>query len=382
LIGLSLIFLNLTDAAAGNPIRACDIAAAHPYDVSRPSDIVHVDFDKLDADEAMKACDAAIAAAPTHARAFFQAGRAHDRAGNKARAAQLYRRAVDLGHAQAASNLSHLYEKGEGVAKNPHEMRQLIEIGVERGSSDAMSRLASLYRLGEGVDKDLDKAIQLATAAAKAGHFGAMRRVGLHFYSGEGTVKDYVTARLWWEKSAAGGNAPAMRSIGQLYDKGEGVTQDYAMARHWYEKAAELGDATAMRSLAALLDDGRGGGRDPKAAKLLSAKADEIDPPKEDPLANAIAASTAIIGSAAVCKAPSADVVKAIDVLYQRLADKHPGVAERITRDHLKKMVYSFKDAAGEDVVKEKGMIFGMPCSKHRKAIDHILADGPSYFDF
>src|SRR5262245_24361208 len=70
------------------PARACDRLAAHPLD--RKKVVPGVEWDDIDAEKAVPACEAAVRAYPDETRFAYQLARAVDRAGQTDRALAMY----------------------------------------------------------------------------------------------------------------------------------------------------------------------------------------------------------------------------------------------------------------------------------------------------
>ena len=127
-----------------------------------------------------------------------------------------FRKAADLGHAQAQHDLGYRYAMGEGVEKNPAEA-------------------AKWYR-----------------DAAEQGHAQAQHNLGFCYYMGEGVEKNSAEAVKWYRSSAEQGNAFAQYNLGICYKNGRGVAVDLAEAKKWFQKAADQGYEAAKKQLATL----------------------------------------------------------------------------------------------------------------------------------
>lgn len=79
-----------------------------------------------------------------------------------------YRRAADLGDADAAARIGLMYAKGLGIEKNEEKALEWLVEGRKRGSPWSYYRLSSVYRYGElGQPVDVAKADALAEEAEK-----------------------------------------------------------------------------------------------------------------------------------------------------------------------------------------------------------------------
>ena len=98
------------------PVTDCDKYAASPLDPERKAE--GVSSDKVNADLAIPACESVVAKYPKSVRLMFQLCRAYYRKKDFISAAIQYRKAAELGYLSAQINLSYVYSRGEGAAKD------------------------------------------------------------------------------------------------------------------------------------------------------------------------------------------------------------------------------------------------------------------------
>jgi uncharacterized protein len=190
-----------------------------------------------------------------------------------AQAAQWYRKAAAGGVSEAMFNLALAYDKGDGVAKDPVQANAWYRKSADAGNRDAMFNLAFDYDHGIGFAKDPGQATAWYRKAAEAGEPEAMYEVALHYDDGNGVAKDPVEAAGWYRKSAEAGNRDAMFNLATDYRTGDGVDKDLAEAVTWYRKGAEAGDATSMYELGLQYDNGHGVAKDKQQAMVWYRKA-------------------------------------------------------------------------------------------------------------
>ena len=82
-------------------------------------------------------------------------------------AAQLYRKAADLGNTTAIRNLGWMYNHGEGIAQDKAEAARLYRKAADLGNADAMYGLGLMYDNGERVEQNRQRAAELVIAAIK-----------------------------------------------------------------------------------------------------------------------------------------------------------------------------------------------------------------------
>jgi TPR repeat protein len=178
-------------------------------------------------------------------------------AGDKA-ALQTLTSAAQQGNPYAQFDLSGLYFRGQGVAKDYTQAAQWSRKAADQGLAIAQLFLGTLYEDGQGVPQDYGLAVQWHRKAADQGLALAQRELGSFYVSGHGVPQDYGQAAQWFRKAADQGDAKAQLFLALLYEHGQGVSQDYAQAAQWYRKAAQQGNADAQRGLGFLYATGQG----------------------------------------------------------------------------------------------------------------------------
>jgi TPR repeat protein len=186
-----------------------------------------------------------------------------------AKAMTWYRRAAELGNADAAHYVGLLYEDGDGVPQNYVTALTWYRRAAAGGNATAEYDIGVAYAGGLGVPQDYGQAMKWYLKAAPR-YAWADTNIGWLYFEGDGVKQDYGQAMNWYQKSAAGigdaaGNVDAASAaaaadddIGVLYEYGEGVAQDYVSAMYWYQRGAAGGNATAERNIAIMYENGRG----------------------------------------------------------------------------------------------------------------------------
>ena len=187
-------------------------------------------------------------------------------------ALQHYRRAADLGFAEAQATLGAIYERGwQDIASDPAQAAQWYAKAAEQGHAGAELNLGNLYARGEGVPKDLAKARLLMQAAADQGF--APAQTALAQLGGQGPAAmpgaalfqqavalynsgDHAGAAALVRQAAEAGNPTATYEMGYIYENGDGLQQDAGQAAQWYLKAADLGDAAGEAAVGQLYESG------------------------------------------------------------------------------------------------------------------------------
>ena len=169
--------------------------------------------------------------------------------GDYAKAAELYRKAADLGYAIAQYNLGVCYENGRGVTRNYAEAVKWYTKAAEQGDVQAQRNLGVCYRDGQGVTQSYAEAVKWFTKAAEQGYAQAQFNLGVCYYIGQGVTQNYAEAVKWYTKAAEQGHAEAQDDLGNCYRFGRGVSKNYQEAVKWYTKAAEQRNKWAQESL-------------------------------------------------------------------------------------------------------------------------------------
>jgi WD40 repeat protein len=212
-----------TGAALPQPIATatdsgavCDRLAGNPFDPRKRAP--GMQFDRIDVENAIPACEAATHAAPDEPRFRYQLGRALARANKALEAAEHYRGAAKVGYAAAQLDLGAAYENGSGV------------------------------------DRDRAEAVTFYRQAAEGGCVAAYFRVGRCYWEGVGISVDRLEALRWFERGADAGDPFSHRRLAELYESGEQLGEDFekalfhhAVATRLLEEAGEESEAVDAR---------------------------------------------------------------------------------------------------------------------------------------
>ncbi len=274
LIAFAIIVIILGTSVSGAseiPATRCDELASHPEDPNRVAD--GIVFESIDAPDAIKACEEALAEYPENPHLLYLAGRAYLRAGEQNKAISLYTKSVNAGYAHAAYSLGLEYldlakaesvPTGGSLPTNSVEFKDLIlqgvafwERGVKLGSDSARLSLAELYVDGLVVKPDNDEAIRLLNPLADKGNLFALGMLARVYLDGQSP--DNLTKSIeYLSRAAEGGLASAQAALGVAYHEGVGVDRDDSKAAQLYRQAADLGDADGQMYLGEAYFEGYG----------------------------------------------------------------------------------------------------------------------------
>ena len=203
-------------ALAQSLVAECDRLAANPFDAGRKT--AGVNFEKLDAAAAVKACRQAVQASP-EPRLKYQYGRALQKADQFNEAMTWYRQAADQGYAAAQFNVGLLYAAGKGVEKNEAEAARWYRRAADQGSAVAQYHLGTFYLMGIGVEEDRNDAFQWFMKSAEQGLPSAQMLVSKSLSVGWGTDRDMKKSGEWAVKSVKAGYSGCPRVVVDRIDR-------------------------------------------------------------------------------------------------------------------------------------------------------------------
>ena len=156
------------------------------------------------------------AAAGGTARQLFDQAIARQQSGDAAGAAVLMRAAADTGDARSLNRLAKMYERGEGVTRDPAQARALTERAAAGGSRQAMHNLGVYYAEGEGPQRDLTKAVENFRRAANRGVADSQFNLGAMAEQGLGEPRSEREAYYWYSIAGRGGDRDAAAKTREL----------------------------------------------------------------------------------------------------------------------------------------------------------------------
>jgi uncharacterized protein len=211
------------------------------------------------------------AAAKDDAYALYALGRAMDDSDGPAmadltRAADLYRRAAQLGHPLAAMRYGLALAEGIGVRKDPASANAWLIYAEKSGVPEAALALGDMAVR----EKALKSAITWYEAAAQAGVARAQLKLANAYVFGIGIPRDAVQADRWYVRAANQGLLEAQHAFGLLLTSAGSGTPDSVEGYKWLLLAERGGfpdSKTARETLAEKLSEA-----DRKRAEALAAK--------------------------------------------------------------------------------------------------------------
>lgn len=223
-----------------------------------------------------KAADQGYMAAQESLGIFSEAGIGMEQP-DPVKALEWYKKAVQQGSQDAATNIGLMYVQGRGVPKNAAEAVTWLRRAADGGDPIAQYNLALLYGRGDGIPKDDNEAVRWLRAAAEKNVIPALLDLA-NFYLNPtpSTPANLDQAVSYFEKAAELGNARAQSMLGTIFAKGVQGKPDYEQSVSWYGKAAEQRDRDGECGLAIRYALGQGVPVDLlEARRLFKAAADQ-----------------------------------------------------------------------------------------------------------
>lgn len=191
---------------------------------------------------------------------------------------------ADFQYNQAPFDLACLHEEGYGpdVFKDETYAAQLYTKAADLGHKDAAFRLGEAYEYGQlNCPKDAALSVHFYTLAAEQGHALAQMALCAWYMVGvQGMLdKDEGEAYEWARRAAEQGLPKAQYTVGYFTEMGIGCRRDPLEANVWYVRAADQGEERAKHRISAIR--AAAGGADPvTAAAVRKGKMNAIDPPR------------------------------------------------------------------------------------------------------
>lgn len=195
------------------------------------------------------------------ARGYFELGLKYqignDVPRDENQAAFWYRKAAELGHAEAQICLAALYEAEDGPSKDDVQAAFWYREAAALGNSEAQVQLAVMFGEGRGVPRDPERALFWLRESARRENVVGQLILAFHYEEGDFCPRDYAQAIYWYTKSALSGRAygEAEYHLGRMYQHGLGVRADREQALRWYQKAADFEDDRAKTALALMAQE-------------------------------------------------------------------------------------------------------------------------------
>lgn len=158
---------------------------------------------------------------------------------DKARAEALFKTAAAAGHAGALYNLGIMTIDAE--IQDFKRAADLFRRAADLGSNEGAYSLAVLFREGKGVPRDLAQSAAWMRRAADERNSAAEVEYAIMLFNGEGVAKDEKAAAKYFMRAAGSNNPVAMNRLARLYASGRGVERNMVEAMKWHVLARTVG---------------------------------------------------------------------------------------------------------------------------------------------
>ncbi|KAJ5157756.1 uncharacterized protein N7482_008856 [Penicillium canariense] len=180
---------------------------------------------------ATESSDAQYNSAPYELGLMHETGYGDDVFMDESYAAQLFTKAAELGHVEAAYRLGDAYEHGKLTCpRDPALSIHFYTAAAQSGHPLAMMALCAWYLVGAEpiLDKDENEAYEWAARAAGSGLAKAQYAVGYFTEMGIGCHRDPLEANVWYVKAADQGDERAKHRIAAIRAAADGANPAFA----------------------------------------------------------------------------------------------------------------------------------------------------------
>lgn len=190
------------------------------------------------------------------AQSLKELGDKYEAEKNYTKSIEYYKKAAELGNAEAQFKLGDYYLVGVVVEQNDEEAVKWCRKAAEQGYAPAEYALGYVYDEGVSVEQNYEEAAKWYEKAAEKGNADAQFALGNFYFSGLGVKQNKEEAKKWFQKAvekfkkgAEQGDANAQFALGFCYEFANTVEQNYEEAEKWYTKSAQQGNAEAKTRL-------------------------------------------------------------------------------------------------------------------------------------
>ena len=172
------------------------------------------------------------------------------------KAFEYYVLAANAGEGDGFAALGHMYNNGQGVAKDPQKALEYYEKAIALGSGWAYTDIGYFgYKKGEfGYEKNGQKAVEYYEKGCELGNGQGCYNLGYSFQRGlNGLEENGLKAVEYYEKAAALEHSRAMVDLCLLYKNWDShlVAKDKEKSKYWEDRALEIGQASDVIAIGA-----------------------------------------------------------------------------------------------------------------------------------
>lgn len=169
---------------------------------------------------------------------------------------RFFRKAADLGYADAAYMLGILFLQGIGVEKNVELALENLTNSFELGKDYAARPIGDLYFQGvfDHGTQNPKMAIRWYERGAEKQVLSCLEVLGDCYYHGFGVANDLYRAYDYYRMAELQGSADAPLTLGFMHIRGEGVGKNLRQALKWMQIAQQRGNPKAAEYVKSLTD--------------------------------------------------------------------------------------------------------------------------------
>ncbi len=139
-------------------------------------------------------------------------------------------------------NLGVMYFKGEGVKADHLQGLELFKKAAELGHANACFILGTSYDKGVDVQQNREVAAKWYLKAAMLGHAQAQFNIGLMYTNGEGVEKNHNEAVVWLKKAAVQGHKGAGKLLNVMGEEVPKAAMSKSTSKSTKSKRVEPGE--------------------------------------------------------------------------------------------------------------------------------------------
>lgn len=176
---------------------------------------------------------------------YLDHGRIGKTKSEKQEALELYKKASELGYADASRALA-LYYRGKDSFLSFYWYR----VGAEQGDSESQLCYAGALFYGNeelDISRQREEAVIWYRKSAEQGNRIAQYALSKCLFYGEGIKKNEAEAFEWCEKAAQQNMSRAQETLSIMYGRGLGTKQDSSKSEYWYRTANKLDGAESYK---------------------------------------------------------------------------------------------------------------------------------------
>src|ERR1035441_7477378 len=159
---------------------------------------------------------------------------------DEGKAAELYRKAADMGNAEAQTRFGEALFDGRGVARYPAGSRAWLEKAARQGNARAECDLGVMLTSGLDIAQDRANGLRYLQAAARLGDGYADDYLGQLAESGSTGDPSSSEAYMHYLKASEMGSAWGAYNVARMHERGIGVYKNPSEALRWYMKVASM----------------------------------------------------------------------------------------------------------------------------------------------